>query len=697
MGRPKKFTGLSKSQLNRNARKWIANTRNNPTPANPLQPNLEDRQTNWVDEGMPNVENVLPLEQEPRPRKNYVEAQTIGYAAQDCEMHDIPDFPNIRNQDEVTDSQSNMDSNTSERMSFRDRIAKWADHTVSEFKVNELLSILKDEGMDVPLTAKTLRRTRGVKTPIKKCPPGEYFHYGLQKALEEQIQKYDLPKGTKIKFDINIDGLKINDRSQRTLWPILGKITGIGRETKPFVIGIYHGFTKPRSAKTFLKDFIKEYKKLESHGFSFGGSHYTCSLRCAICDAPARSFVKCIAQHNGFYGCEKCCAKGKSVNGRMTYTRLNARKRTNFDFRRTRQKSHHLPLKRSVFEWLRALNMIKAFVLDPMHMVYLGDVKYLLNLLAEFCNSPDIDVNVDFDSFNRALEDIEKWIPAEFSKKRVRDLKKLGKWKATHARFFLLYAAVALAHRFLPPKYAEHLYKLTCAIRILSDPDQYIINNDFANELLRSFVRDFKTLYGEQYLVYNIHNLIHLAQEALRNGPLDDFSAFPFENFMRILKSYLRKPESPLQQIHLCLTQQANFIEKEQIKIFPIESGRVMCDLPLGCYDGFTKIKFQGYELSTSPPNNVCVLNNGTVVAIDYFAYKKDKRVIIGKRFEGQEDIPYYPVPSTSHFSISIVSRLSSVVEFWPMSSIYRKAVTLVHGKTCYVIPFLHGGNMSSL
>ncbi|KAJ8684966.1 hypothetical protein QAD02_020759 [Eretmocerus hayati] len=693
MGRRKKHTGLSKSQLNRNVRKWIENTQKNPkTPGNLPQINSKASEADWVDEEMPlQDENLRELKRKPKPTVKNAETQPAESVVQDSGMGCACDPPAIRNLEETTDLQSIMDSITPENMTFRDRIAKWADHTVSEHKVNELLLILRDQGLDVPQTAKTLRKTRGVKTAIRKCAPGEYFHYGLQKALEEQIKKYNLPVGVKIKYDINIDGLKVNDRSQRTLWPVLGKITGIKRETKPFVIGIYHGFSKPRSAKTFLKDFIKESKKLESHGFSFNGKHYTCSLRCAICDAPARSFVKCVAQHNGFYGCEKCCAKGKNINGRMTYARLNARKRTNFDFRRRKQKLHHR--KRSIFEWLKSLNMIKAFVLDPMHMVYLGDVKYLLNLLAEFCNSPDIDVNVDFDSFNVALEEIEKWIPAEFSKKIVKDLKKLGKWKATHARFFLLYASIALAHKFLPPRYAEHLYKLTCAIRILSDPDQYIINNDFANELLRSFVRDFKILYGKEYLVYNIHNLIHLAEEALRNGPLDSFSAFPFENFMRILKSYLRKPESPLQQIHLCLVQQANFIEEEDVKILPIESGRIVCDLPFGSYGGFTKIEFEGYELSTSPPNNVCVLDDGTIVAIDYMAYKDDDRIIIGKRFEEKKDISYYPVPSTSHFSISIVSKLSTYVEFWKMSSIYRKAVTLVHGQTCYVIPLLHGTN----
>ena len=45
-----------------------------------------------------------------------------------------------------------------------------------------------------------------------------------------------------------------------------------------------------------------------------------------------------------------------------------------------------------------------------------------------------------------------------------------------------------------------------------------------------SFVRHFSELYGTNMVGYNIHNLIHLADDVARHGPLDGISAFPFEN-----------------------------------------------------------------------------------------------------------------------------------------------------------------------
>ena len=50
-------------------------------------------------------------------------------------------------------------------------------------------------------------------------------------------------------------------------------------------------------------------------------------------------------------------------------------------------------------------------------------------------------------------------------------------------------------------------------------------------------------------LVYNVHGLVHLAEDARRFGCLDNISAFPFENVLGKLKRMVRKPSFPLQQI----------------------------------------------------------------------------------------------------------------------------------------------------
>jgi len=51
------------------------------------------------------------------------------------------------------------------------------------------------------------------------------------------------------------------------------------------------------------------------------------------------------------------------------------------------------------------------------------------------------------------------------------------------------------------------------------------------------------------WCMYNVHNLLHLAEDVKQLGCLDDFRAFPFENKLGQLKKLAKKPQFPLQQV----------------------------------------------------------------------------------------------------------------------------------------------------
>lgn len=57
-------------------------------------------------------------------------------------------------------------------------------------------------------------------------------------------------------------------------------------------------------------------------------------------------------------------------------------------------------------------------------------------------------------------------------------------------------------------------------------------NIQTANKYLIAFITHFESLYGSRHLVYNIHNLCHLTDDVSQYGPIDRFSAFPFENYL---------------------------------------------------------------------------------------------------------------------------------------------------------------------
>ena len=51
-----------------------------------------------------------------------------------------------------------------------------------------------------------------------------------------------------------------------------------------------------------------------------------------------------------------------------------------------------------------------------------------------------------------------------------------------------------------------------------------------ARDLLIQFLKDAKEMYGTSLLTYNVHNLIHIADDVESFGPLDAYSAFPIES-----------------------------------------------------------------------------------------------------------------------------------------------------------------------
>ncbi len=56
-------------------------------------------------------------------------------------------------------------------------------------------------------------------------------------------------------------------------------------------------------------------------------------------------------------------------------------------------------------------------------------------------------------------------------------------------------------------------------------------------------------LYGDEFVVYNVHTSIHLAGEVEEHGNLDSCSAFAFENYMQKSKRFVRSGTNPTVQI----------------------------------------------------------------------------------------------------------------------------------------------------
>ena len=147
--------------------------------------------------------------------------------------------------------------------------------------------------------------------------------------------------------------------------------------------------------------------------------------------------------------------------------------------------------------------------------------------------------------FDRRVEQFKQSFTVEFQRKG-RLLKEFTKWKATEFRHFLLYSGPFILKGIISDAQYNHFMQLNVAISTLISPvcpnrDQFKRRVTFAKHLLRSYVSEFRELYGAKHLVYCVHALVHLADDVEHfEMPLDGISSFPFENHLGAIKKLLR-------------------------------------------------------------------------------------------------------------------------------------------------------------
>lgn len=362
----------------------------------------------------------------------------------------------------------------------------------------------------------------------------------------------------KIECDINIDGLPISKSSKSQVWPILGRFN-----INVFVIGIYWGNSKPNVVSDYFKPFVQETKELYENGITVNGQKILVTIRSFICDSPARAFIKGIKAHNAYFGCDRCHVEGDYSHEfhRMYFLETKCTLRSDESFRLREQLEHHLCT--SSLEEL-PVNMISDFPLDYLHLICVGVTKKMLSIWLgtivteskriKFCSN-------DITTISTHLLNARKTQPVEFNR-QPRGLDVFRFWKATEFRTFLLYLGPVVLYNALPYDAYQHFLLLHCAISICIY-QRHLKYLCVAKKMLTDFVSDFGNIYGNSFMSYNIHSLIHLADDCLKFGPLEYFSSFPFESKLGTVKTQIRTGKNPLEQIANRITEQTSTKKKE--------------------------------------------------------------------------------------------------------------------------------------
>jgi hypothetical protein len=176
---------------------------------------------------------------------------------------------------------------------------------------------------------------------------------------------------------------------------------------------------------------------------------------------------------------------------------------------------------------------------------------------------------------SQELVNTKSFLPSEFNR-LPRSLEDVEYWKATEFRTFLLYTGPIVLKGRLKTSLYKHFMLLSSAVRLLISSETCNIHNYLANDLLKTFVSEYSFYYGEEYIGYNVHGLIHVSDFVLTHGALDLFSAFKFENYLQFIKKSSKNSKSPLEDIYNRIIEHVN----AQTHIIPSKFPILQNELP---------------------------------------------------------------------------------------------------------------------
>ena len=588
--------------------------------------------------------------------------------------------------DEETLSGDNDDTNEQ----LTDNLADWAAQSqIPHSKLKGLLSVLRQYHPHLPKDPRTLLQTTTAYN-ISAIGGGEYYHFGLACVINKLPQLVQVDRDiSRISFQVNIDGLPLYKSSKKQFWPILGRVVS-PFESETFIIGLYSGVSKPSDVEQYLEQFVLEVKELEVNGILIETLNkiVPISVACFICDAPARAFIKQTKPHNAYYGCEKCIQKGVWA-GKVTFPQTDSPLRTDSDVKQMVQEEHHYnPTPISQL----SIGLVSQFPLDPMHLVHLGVVKRLIWswIKGPIANRCRLSSNI-CQQISASLISCHPYVPREFPRK-CRSFDEFERWKATEFRQFILYSGAVVLKGKLQDSVYSHFLLFNVAIFCLSSSLFLSTHCDYAGELLKLFVRDWANLYGKDMLVYNVHGLVHLAADAKQFGPLDSFSAFPFESFLGRLKKIVRKPHRCLPQVIRRLSEMRTGGQKGVKEDLSI--GAEHAEGPvLILYRTFSQhrsMQLNGFYFSVNDGDN-CVL-----IGSDYGLIRNITRdpqdltvLLMFEPFMVVEDFFKRPLKS-SDLGIVKVSRLSDTIRAEKVSDLVCKLYRIPYKESFVLVPLVH-------
>lgn len=400
------------------------------------------------------------------------------------------------------------------------------------------------------------------ETPVSV--DGVYRHFYDGTAYKDLNQKFNL-NSKDITLSVNYDGAPVTMSSKTKIVPILCSVNefpAANRQNDLLVAAIWCGDKEP-DPQVLFQPTVSELSQLGEQGFrwSHSGSEYRSRVfpLCFCVDSKARGPLINMIEFSGYYGCPWCYHPGVLVTsetnplGNVRYcTDEEYNLRTNTEIRAdmakaSRDKNIIVGVKGfSCLAPLISFNFCKSIRPHYMHNVPLGvDRTYMANLLEEGTNPYYLNAGL-LNTIDRRLT---KLAVPRCIQRTPRPMSLTKYWKASEWKHFLLFYSLPVLADIVHPDIFQHLALLTSAMFILLSDRITTESLERARSMLNKFVLDYERLFGRNSMVFNVHQLMHLADNVEFWGPLFTHCCFIFESFIGVLLNQIHGTKGVAHQI----------------------------------------------------------------------------------------------------------------------------------------------------
>lgn len=296
------------------------------------------------------------------------------------------------------------------------------------------------------------------------------------------------------------------------------------------------------------------------------------------------------------------------------------------------------------------------------------------------------------DDISILLQQLNSQKPKEIHR-AVRGLKDIKFWKGTEFRAFLLYFGFVILKPHLPPAEYDHFVLLSCAVRICMT-NVYKPYLEIARKWFDQYIDQYIDLYGSHSIGSNVHNLHHVIDDVQNLGCLMDISTYPFENRLQFLKSKVKHPNLPLQQITRRLVEMS--IDYDVLYLSSASKNSIFPQLrfPFKLNNTFCYKEIQidtDCTLSCLKVANSWFLTNSNEIVRMNYAFRQNNDILIyGEPVKERVAFFTYPVTSSRLHIFKSDGKTDNIRAF-KLENIKSKMISLsINGSEMVFMPLLH-------